>query len=154
MCVMEFKQELEYWDINPDLIGDCCWNQYRPFLLPDRDHAPSPDPDGCRETMWKILELKHSGPVSKVTKYFVTTRKVIFLHPSVILFTGGSASVHAGIPTPTPREQTPLLEQTPPSSRPPLGADTLPRSRHPPKSRHPQEQTPPESTVHVGRYGQ
>ena len=68
---MEFKQELEYWDINPDLIGDCCWNQYRPFLLPDRDHAPSPDPDGCRETIWKILELKHSGRISKVTKYFV-----------------------------------------------------------------------------------
>ena len=71
MCAMEFKQELEYWDINPDLIGDCCWNQYRPFLLPDRDHASSPDPDGCRETMWKILELKHSGRVSKVTRYFV-----------------------------------------------------------------------------------
>ena len=71
MCAMEFKQELEYWDINPDLIGDCCWNQYRPFLLPHRDHAPSPDPDGCRGTMWKILQLKHSGRISKITKYFV-----------------------------------------------------------------------------------
>ena len=31
--------------------------------------------------------------------------KVIFLHLSVILFTGGVASVHAGMPTPTPRSR-------------------------------------------------
>ena len=67
---------------------------------------------------------------------FVTDRnevvaKVIFLHLSVILFTGGvSASVHAGIPHLPPRADTPL------------GADT-PWSRHPPRSRHPLEQTPP-----------
>ena len=61
--------------------------------------------------------------------------KVIFFHLSVILFTGGSASVHAGIlPPPT------LWEQTP-QSRHPRGADT------------PLGQTPP-CTVHAGRYGQ
>ena len=90
--------------------------------------------------------------------------KVMFLHLSVILFTGVSASVHAGIPPPlplwdqappipgnpwtrppradtspgadTPREQTPLGAETP-RSRHPLGADTppLPWSR-------PEEQTP------------
>ena len=100
-------------------------------------------------------------------KHFVTGRnevvvKVIFLHLSVILFTGGvSASVHAGIPPPradTSREQTPPWEQTPPRSRhpqsrhplgaePPPGADTLPGSRPPradtPRSRPPREQTPP-----------
>ena len=75
---------------------------------------------------------------------------------------GVSASVHAGIPPPSP-------EQTPPQSRHPLGADTpradTPPSRHPPRadtpwsrppsadtpleqtprSRHPLEQTPPKS---------
>ena len=68
--------------------------------------------------------------------------KVMFLHVSVILFTGGSASVLAGIPHP-PRDQAP-----------PPGADTLwsrppwrpprsrsPRTRHPwsrpPRTRHP-----------------
>ena len=46
--------------------------------------------------------------------------KVIFLHLSVILFTGGgSASVHAWIPPPAP-------DQTPPGTRHPLGAD-IPR---------------------------
>ena len=52
--------------------------------------------------------------------------KVIFLHLFVILFTGGSASVHAGIPPPRSRHPK---EQTPPQSRPP-GPD-------------PPEQTPP-----------
>ena len=53
--------------------------------------------------------------------------KVMFLHLSVILFTGGvSASVHAGI-------HTPIQEKTPPGSRhpteqTPLGADTPLRS--------------------------
>ena len=43
--------------------------------------------------------------------------KVIFLHLSVILFTGGSASFHAGIPT--PREADPPAKETPPArSRP------------------------------------
>ena len=48
----------------------------------------------------------------------------MFLQASVILSTGGCASVHDGIP--------------PPKSRHPSGR------RHPPRSRHtPQEQTPP-----------
>ena len=69
---------------------------------------------------------------------------------SRILFTGGSASVHAGIPPP--------WEQTPPRSRPPApgsrhpqdqappGEDT-PRSRHPP-TRHPPGSTHPPGTRH------
>ena len=57
--------------------------------------------------------------------------KVMFLHLSVILFTGGlSVSVHAGIHPPG-RHQTPLLADTP----------------HPGK--HPPGQTPP-CPVHAG----
>ena len=62
--------------------------------------------------------------------------KVIFLHLSVILFTGGgqSVSVHAGIHTPpeqTPQEQTPpradTPKQTPPwEQTPSLGEQNLP----------------------------
>ena len=59
--------------------------------------------------------------------------KVIFLHLSVIhsVHRGGrgSASVHAGIPPP-PQADTPIPDQTPPGTIPPLGqtpprADTL-----------------------------
>ena len=64
----------------------------------------------------------------------------------MILLTGGSASVHAGIPPPHPSGSRP------PRSRLPLGADTpgadTPLSRHP-QSRHPsQEQTPTPQSRH------
>ena len=72
--------------------------------------------------------------------------KVMFLHLSVILFTGGVAD--------TPQEQTPPgadmipRADTPPGADPPgadtpPGADMIPSSRHTPRSRPPQEQTPP-----------
>ena len=80
--------------------------------------------------------------------------KVIFLHLSVILFTGGvSASVHARIPPPT--------EQTPPGADPP-GADTPqeqtpleqtpPRSRHPPRTRHPSRADTPQADTPQTKY--
>ena len=51
--------------------------------------------------------------------------RVIFLHLSVILFTGGSASVHAGIP--------PQTRQTPPRpGRPPRSGRSPGPGRHPP----------------------
>ena len=65
--------------------------------------------------------------------------KVMFLHLSVILFTGGSASVHTGTNTPHPSSPIPpgadpSLEQTRP-----LGAGTSPQEQAaPPRSRHPQ----------------
>ena len=62
--------------------------------------------------------------------------KVIFLHLSVILFTGGrgSASVHAGIPPP---------EQTPPLSRHPLGTRPPKEQTHPPGTRPTRNRHPP-----------
>ena len=73
--------------------------------------------------------------------------KVMFLQASVILLMGGvSASVHAGIHP--PRVDTPL-EQTPPGSRHPPGADTPPGSRHP-LGADPPQQTPPGSQTPPG----
>ena len=73
--------------------------------------------------------------------------KVMFLHLSAILFTGGSVSVHAGIPPPWgpdtppgpgfPRDQAPPQDQAPPGTRHPRGSDTPHRDQAPP-----QEQTP------------
>ena len=70
--------------------------------------------------------------------------KVMFLQACVILFTGGgSASVHAGIPSPPgsrhPQEQTPQ-EDAPPQSR-------LPGNRHPPQSSHPPGADPPPQSM-------
>ena len=111
------------------------------------------------------LKLNFIKPKQVNTSYFtllpsVTKLRRLFLHLSVILSTGESASVHAGIPPPpgpgtplgadtpldqahTPRADTPLQEQTPPGTRrPPDQAPTPwnqapPRTRHPPRSRHP-----------------
>ena len=64
--------------------------------------------------------------------------KVMFLQVSVILLTGGCASVHAGIHTPLSRHPP---RSRPPGNRHPPGADTPLGSRHP-------------SPEHAGRYGQ
>ena len=76
----------------------------------------------------------------------------MFLHVCVILFTGGSASVHAGIPPPRQgRPPPPLARQTPPGKETPPGkADPPPPWQgRPPLAR----QTPP-CAVHAGRYSQ
>ena len=72
MCAMGFKQELEYWEIDPNLIGQCCWDKYKSFLLPENsrshpDHTESLTQDGCKETAWKILELNDPRRITKVT---------------------------------------------------------------------------------------
>ena len=66
---------------------------------------------------------------------------------SVILFKGGSASVHAGIPsTPLPEKQTqtPQGPGTPtPGTRNPQPRPSNPQTRHHPGSRPPRDQAPP-----------
>ena len=64
--------------------------------------------------------------------------KVIFLHLSVILFTGGSASVHAGYHIPP--------KQAPPRTRHPTD-QAPPGTRHPLDQAPPQEQAPPQDQV-------
>ena len=72
--------------------------------------------------------------------------KVMFLHVSVILFTGGgSAPLHAGIHTPWDQRQAPPQSWHPPG----------PEAGTPPRVDTPQDQRQaPPSTVHAGRYGQ
>ena len=103
-----------------------------------------------------VSGLPHESPMCSfyTSCYFVcycpqqSWGKVMFLHVSVILFTGGSAPLHAGIHTHPPSDQRQAPPGTrPPRSRPPRansppGPDPqeqthLPRSRPPPPSRHP-----------------
>ena len=75
------------------------------------------------------LEFVLGSSLRIVTGRNEVVAKVIFLHLFVILFTGGgSASVHAGIPPPPPREQTLL----PSRSRPPRGSRPLPPGKQTP----------------------
>ena len=105
------------------------------------------------------------------THLFITARKRIFLHLSVILFTGrGSASVHASVHAGIPPQPPPPG----PCTHPPLDhAPTHPSTMHPPRTMHPSPprpcthpppdhahtnpptmQPPPPGTEHAGRYGQ
>ena len=82
--------------------------------------------------------------------------KVIFLHLSVILFTGGGVCLSACWDTMPPPEQTHTPpEQTPHGNRHPPGADSPLRSRHPPRADTPQSSQPPGTkyTTPVPRIG-
>ena len=73
----------------------------------------------------------------------------MFLQVSVILLTGGSASVHAGIPSP-PRADTHPTGADPPT---PSGADPSEQTHTPSPEQTPSSRHPP-SAEHAGRYGQ
>ena len=101
--------------------------------------------------------------------------KVMFLHLSVILFTGGSGRPPGQTPpwadTPPSPRQTPPWADNPSWNTHPIGQTTPLEQTHPPsgsrhpqadtpwEQTHPQEQTPPKAdtppcAVHAGRYGQ
>ena len=72
-----------------------------------------------------VTALQSRGCITSPVRPFPTTGyyhpqrswgKVMFLHVSVILFTGGSAPLHAGIHPPGPEPGTPLGPGTPPGT--------------------------------------
>ena len=89
-----------------------------------------------------------TGEISIFTGRNEVVAKVMFLHVCVILFTGGSASVHAGRPLGrrppgkgTPREGgTPWEGGTPQEGDPPEGG--TPRKETPWKEAPPRKETP------------
>ena len=109
---------------------------------------------GCMYTRckWKFSTNGHVMFLLSATKL---RRLCFYTCRSVILFTGGSASVHAGIQPPrpgTPRPGTPRpgtpSEQTPPRSRHP--PDQAPQQEQTPlRSRHPPDQAPPWEQTHT-----
>ena len=96
------------------------------------------------------MSYANSTPSKK--RFLVTGRnevvsKVIFLHLSVILFTGGGASVHAGMPPPRttyPPDYVPPRDYVPPQTTYPPGLRTTPRDYVPPGTTYPPGlRTPP-----------
>ena len=101
---------------------------------------PGQTPQRWLQTVYIILEC-----ILVFTGHNKVVAKVIFLHLFFILFTGGSASLHAGITPPqekTPPDQTPRTRHHHPGTRHLPGPDT-PQSRPlPPGPGTPPEQTP------------
>ncbi|CAF0747655.1 unnamed protein product [Brachionus calyciflorus] len=81
-CLTAFDEELSFFGIIPDLMGDCCYEEYRDRkresterLLDEKntenkDHA-SAQKLSFRERMWRAFENPHTGTMALVF-YYVT----------------------------------------------------------------------------------
>ena len=127
---------------------------------PPRDQAPPPSRHPTRagtpqkqappsRACWEIQST--SG------RYASYWNAILFLHVSVILFTGGSALLHAGIhplgtrgrhPPPQTRGRHPQSRHPPGTSHPTQDQGAPPRSRHPPDQAPPGTRKPPPPQVH------
>jgi potassium voltage-gated channel Shal-related subfamily D member 2 len=81
-CIAAYDEELAFFGILPDIIGDCCYEDYRDRkrenterLLDDRLHEDEdkaqPKPQSLRETMWRAFENPNTSTMASVF-YYVT----------------------------------------------------------------------------------
>ena len=80
MCGSEFRKELEFWQIDPHLIEECCWVRYKSCLVTDvepvadDEHLPR-GWSGYQKRAWDVLEVKHPGCINKVTVKIIYCEK-------------------------------------------------------------------------------
>ncbi|CAF0767448.1 unnamed protein product [Adineta steineri] len=81
-CIAAYDEELAFFGILPDIIGDCCYEDYRDRkrenterLIDDRLHEDEdktqPKPQSKRETMWRAFENPQVSTMASVF-YYVT----------------------------------------------------------------------------------
>lgn len=80
-CLMQYDEELAFFGIIPDVIGDCCYEDYRDRkrenaerMLDDRDSTAeaAKEPTGTiRQQMWRAFENPHTSTAALVF-YYVT----------------------------------------------------------------------------------
>ncbi|CAF4801147.1 unnamed protein product, partial [Rotaria sp. Silwood1] len=81
-CIAAYDEELAFFGILPDIIGDCCYEDYRDRkrennerLIDDRlhedDDKAQPKPQSIRETMWRAFENPQISTMASVF-YYVT----------------------------------------------------------------------------------
>nr|QWE79657.1 potassium voltage-gated channel protein Shal [Strigamia maritima] len=81
-CLTSYDEELAFFGITPDVIGDCCYEDYRDRkrenaerLLEDRISENGDDKlaalGSIRERMWRAFENPHTG-TSALVFYYVT----------------------------------------------------------------------------------
>lgn len=80
-CLMQYDEELAFFGIIPDVIGDCCYEDYRDRkrenaerMLDDRDSQAeaAKEPAGnIRQQMWRAFENPHTSTAALVF-YYVT----------------------------------------------------------------------------------
>lgn len=81
-CLMSYDEELAFFGIIPDVIGDCCYEDYRDRKrenaerlmddrLSDANDADKMPHANIRERMWRAFENPHTGTAALVF-YYVT----------------------------------------------------------------------------------
>jgi potassium voltage-gated channel Shal-related subfamily D protein len=81
-CIAAYDEELAFFGILPDIMGDCCYEDYRDRkrenterLIDDRLHEDEdkaqPKPQSIRETMWRAFENPQVSTMASVF-YYVT----------------------------------------------------------------------------------
>nr|XP_056701172.1 potassium voltage-gated channel subfamily D member 3 isoform X2 [Euleptes europaea] len=80
-CISAYDEELAFYGILPDIIGDCCYEEYKDRkrenaerLMDDSDSEKKQEsmPDlNLRETMWRAFENPHTSTLALVF-YYVT----------------------------------------------------------------------------------
>ncbi|XP_061662577.1 potassium voltage-gated channel subfamily D member 2-like isoform X2 [Syngnathoides biaculeatus] len=77
-CIAAFDEELSFFGIVPDVIGDCCYEDYKENQERLLDHAqtdltsdPIPGDVSFRDSLWRAFENPHTSTVALVF-YYVT----------------------------------------------------------------------------------
>ncbi|XP_022081528.1 potassium voltage-gated channel protein Shal-like isoform X3 [Acanthaster planci] len=79
-CINSFDEELAFFGVMPEIIGDCCYEDYRDRkrenaerLMDERssEMGDAPDLHTLREKMWRAFENPHTGTGALVF-YYVT----------------------------------------------------------------------------------
>lgn len=80
-CIMEFDEELSFFGIMPDMISDCCFEEYKDRKRENTERqVEEKDPEEMavydtshtlKEKMWRAFENPHTGTVALVF-YYVT----------------------------------------------------------------------------------
>ena len=79
-CISAYDEELSFFGIMPDIMGDCCFEDYRDRkrdnserMMDDKlsESGDGPIPANFRETMWRAFENPHTSTAALVF-YYVT----------------------------------------------------------------------------------
>lgn len=81
-CLLSYDEELAFFGILPDVIGDCCYEEYRDRKrenterlmddkLSENGESNQPPLTNVREKMWRAFENPHTS-TSALVFYYVT----------------------------------------------------------------------------------
>ncbi|XP_067095206.1 potassium voltage-gated channel subfamily D member 1 [Osmerus mordax] len=82
-CIQAFEEELAFYGIEPEIIGDCCMEEYRDRKKENQERlaedteaenagdAPLPPDSTSRERLWRAFENPHTSTMALVF-YYVT----------------------------------------------------------------------------------